>query len=99
MNASRGIRLIGFWDIGAAKDLQGRSRAGTRVSATPKDQIARRPPFALRLGFIACGGKAGPWQAPVVGAFGGPLEIVRAHQMLQRPCGVVGPVGREAEGT
>src|SRR5947208_11546408 len=63
----------------------------------PKDQIARCPPFALGLGFVARGGETVPGQPPVVGALGGPLEVARARDVPQRPGRVVGPIAGEAE--
>src|SRR5262245_30279652 len=43
--------------------------------APPKHQIAGRPAFALRLGFVASAGEFRPRLAPVVGALGGPFEV------------------------
>ena len=42
-------------------------------------------------------GEAGPRPAPIVGALRRPLELGRSQQALQRPRGVIGDIGHEAE--
>src|SRR3979490_3108639 len=84
-----GARVIGV--------LLGRRR-GPRLGpkraslASPEHQVTGCAAGLLGLGLVARAGEARPGLPPVVGALGGPAEIGRAEQPLERPLGVVRPV-------
>ena len=70
---------------------------GGEHSKFAENQKARRPLLARSLGVIARRGKVGPCVAPIVGALRRPRKCGRAQETLQRPGGVVGNVGDEAQ--
>src|SRR5580700_11067856 len=62
-----------------------------------EDEKARSPVFARGFGVVTRLRKAGPGLAPIVRALRGPAKAFRSQQALQRPGGVIGDVGHEAE--
>src|SRR5215472_3544807 len=66
-------------------------------SVSAKDQKTRSSILPLGLDVVTGLQKAGPGLTPIVGAFRGPFEFMRTQQTLQRPGGIVGDVGSEAE--
>src|ERR1700719_238181 len=74
-----------------------RAFEGSRLAA--KFQIAGHPTFSLCLCLVPGSAKASPRLAPIVGTFGSPGKIRRAHQSLKRPSGIIRNVGGKAKHT